>query len=114
MDEGKVKIHFLSTDKEEYKIPSCRTECFLVERTKDLEWESFGFFPVSTPDQMWKLEKITLPRNTVSYLVVIKEMIKRPVGFHPVEKVITSVGFSLDLFLAAQNCAHPIFYLLSP
>lgn len=68
------KLCFVS--KEEYKIPSCRTECFLVERTKDLEWESFGFFPVSTPDQMWKLEKITLPRNTVSYLVVIKEMIK--------------------------------------
>lgn len=56
MDEGKVKIHFLSTDKEEYKIPSCRMECFLVERTKDPEWESFGFFPVSTPDQMWKRE----------------------------------------------------------
>jgi len=46
-----------------------RNDDALVERTKYWEWENFGFPPASTPDQMWKLEKIILPQNAVSYPV---------------------------------------------
>ena len=52
-DKGKVQIHFLSDDKESIRSQVTeRNGDALGERTKDWEWENFGFLPASTPDQM--------------------------------------------------------------
>ena len=69
-DKRKIKIHFLSDDKESVRSQVTeRNDDALVQRTKDWEWGHFGFLPAWTPDRTWKLEKIPLPQNAVSYPV---------------------------------------------